>query len=96
MGGGMSDVKQIRDRIDERLARVVDWTIPFIFDDIREEFPNADEDEFDEVYYEELKAKIDKLPRETLEQILAEQAAGTSSNQNFVLQNIIEEKLGTD
>jgi hypothetical protein len=25
---------------------------------------------------------------------MAEQATGTSSNQNFVLQNIIEEKLG--
>jgi hypothetical protein len=90
----MSDVKQIRDRIDERLASEIDWTIPFLFDDIREDFPNADEEEFDEVYYEELKAKIDKLPLETLEQIMADQAAGTSSNQNFVLQSIIEEKLG--
>jgi hypothetical protein len=90
----MSDVKQIRDRIDERLAHEADWTVPFLFDDIREDFPNADEEEFDEVYYEELKKKIDTLPLETLEQIMAEQATGTSSNQNFVLQNIIEEKLG--
>jgi hypothetical protein len=72
----------------------MDWMNPYWLDEVKKAYPDIEEDIVDEIYFKRLKEKVDSLSTEELKTILSEQEEMTSANQNFLLQNIIEEKLG--
>jgi hypothetical protein len=47
----------------------------------------------DNIYFEEIKRKLDSLSEEELKSVYQEQISLTSANQNYLLQELIEEKI---
>jgi len=71
----------------------IGWMNAYWLDEVKEEFPDIPEQTIDEIYAKKLQEKIDSLPQEELKRILSEQEEETSANQNYFLQELIEEKL---
>lgn len=89
----MENLVKLREKIKSKLFDV-DWTNPYWIDGIKEKFPEETEETIDSIYFDELKNKINSLSETDLKALYAEQNALTSANQNFLLQELIEEKLG--
>lgn len=89
----MSNADRIKDVINNKINNDIDWANPYWIDEIKVEFSNEPEDKIDNIYYEELKLKLDSLSENELNSIMDEQNSLTSANQNYLLQNFIEEKL---
>ncbi len=88
-----SNMEQAEKAIAQRLADI-DWMNPYWLDEVKEEFPDISEKSLDDIYARKLKEKIDSLSEDELRRILSEEEEESSANQNFLLQNLIEEKLG--
>ena len=71
----------------------VDWMNPYLLDEIKEKFKDISEESIDAFYLEALQQKILSMSVAELKAALTEQEQMTSANQNFLLQELIEQQL---
>ncbi len=90
----MTDLSKLKDAINKKVFDDIDWMNAYWLDEIMEEFSDISEREIGVIYSDILKKKINSLPIDELNAILSGQSNETSANQNYLLQNLIEEKLG--
>jgi len=89
----IENIDLAKEKILKRLSEDADWAYPYWIDEVKEEFPDFPEDELDQIYFNELKAKVDSLNHKELTTLLAEQNELSDANQNFFIINLIEERL---
>jgi hypothetical protein len=89
----MEDIQNIRQVIKDRINNDIDWANPYWLDEVREEYPDVPESVIDGIYAAEMKYRVDCLGKDEAQAILEEQTSLTSANQNFLLENLLEEKL---
>ena len=89
----MEDIQNIHQLIKDKINKNIDWVNPYWLEEIKDEYPYFPEREIDDIYAAEMKYKVDLLRNEEAQTILDEQNSLTSANQNFFLENLLEEKL---
>ena len=87
------DKQAIRQLIRNRINNDIDWANPYWLDLIKEEFHGVPEKVIDDVYVEEMTHKVEVLRTGEARTILNDQSSLTSSNKNYFLENLLEEKL---
>jgi hypothetical protein len=87
------ELASVEREIRRRICEDIDWMNPYWLDEVKEDFPEVTESVIEDIYYRTLTEKVERMAGNELEGIISEQKALTDSNQNFLLQEIIEEKL---
>jgi len=91
----MENIDLAKEKILKRLSEDVDWAYPYWIDEVKEEFSNIPEDELNQIYFDELRAKVDSMSHNEWEKLLAEQNELSDANQNFFIIDLIEKKLAS-
>jgi len=89
----MDKIQSIRKLIKNKINNDPNWFNPYWPDEVKDDYPDINVGEIDNIYSTELKNKVDSLSIQEAQAILEEQNAKKSANQNFLLENLLEEKL---
>ena len=71
-----------------------DWMKPSWFNELKDTFSDIPARNIELIYTLRLKEKIDTIPKRILQNILHEQSTMNADNRNYMLQDLIREKLG--
>lgn len=90
-------MQNVREEIKARLYNDEgDWCNPYWIDEVKEKFPDIASNDIDNIYAEELKAKVASLSTDELAKLYNEQMDKTDANQNFLLQELIEQRTNSN
>jgi len=89
----MENIQSIRELIENKINNDLNWANPYWPDEVKEDYPGTNETEINNIYVTAMKNKVDSLSIKEAQDILEEQTAQKSANQNFLLENLLEEKL---
>ena len=92
----MTNHEQLKEKIKNKIKNTYDWANPYLLDEFKEENPNIPEKELIDFYFTQIRAKVDSMSKEELRTLYKEQNNLTSANQNYLLVNILEEKLSDE
>lgn len=80
-------------KILSKIQNEEEWTYPYCFAEIKEEFSDLPEGLLDDIYATELKAKVYSLPLNELKKVMEEQNSLTAANKNFYLAELVQERI---